>query len=273
VACAITSIGYDHQQYLGNSLRDIAAEKAGIVKPGVPVVVGAVPTEAAEAIRQRAGAVSAPLVWATEGVTASPSRELPDRHQQFSLHTPARDYGIVNCALAGEHQVQNAIVAVRLLEEANRVGIPVSREAIVAGLADVRWPGRLEWIRLDDGRQLLLDAAHNEAGAAALARYLAAHPPAMPLVFAVMRDKKIESMLRALLPHVSSMVVTRASNPRSADPSTVAALIRRVSPRTPAHVEGSARDALQRAWSAGQSVAVAGSIFLLADVMKELGRS
>src|SRR5581483_11023365 len=152
VATAITSIGFDHQQYLGSTLREIAIEKAGIIKPGVPVVVGELPAEAFEAIERIASERRAELVRAGAVLPAGYERVSP--------------------ALRGAHQLRNAAVAVALLEAANARGLGVPHAAITAGLTEVRWPGRLDLRRLDDGRELLLDAAHNPEGAAALAAFL-----------------------------------------------------------------------------------------------------
>jgi dihydrofolate synthase/folylpolyglutamate synthase len=272
VACAITTIAFDHEAYLGHTLREIAAEKAGIIKPHTPVVVGPVSAEAADAIRSRAMECDAPLVWAADDVRVGEPKALAGG-QQFSLSTPVRDYGTVTLGLAGAHQVQNAIVAVRLLETIEPGGIDVPAFAVVAGLRDVSWPARLQRIDGGGGREALLDAAHNEQGAAALARHLATLNGPRPLVFAAMRDKNIDAMLEMLLPHVSSVVITRASHPRSAEPSDIASRARQLAPAIPVEVCESPGDAVESAWRRGSSIVVAGSIFLLADVMKELGRS
>jgi dihydrofolate synthase / folylpolyglutamate synthase len=273
VACAITSIGFDHQQYLGNTLGEIAAEKAGIVKAGVPVVMGPMEAEAGRVISARALAVGAPLVRALEGVEWSTPHGGADGGQRFSLRTPRHDYGEVRLALAGTHQAENAIVAVRLLEELGARGLPVGAREIVTALDSVRWPGRLETIALTDGRSVLLDAAHNAAGAMALARYLSGLGSPQPLVFAAMRDKDVHAMVRALAPAVSEVVATRASNPRSMSPDELADAIRRAAPTIPVQVAADARAALAVAWQHSPRIVAAGSIFLLADVMKELGRS
>jgi dihydrofolate synthase/folylpolyglutamate synthase len=273
MACAITSIGFDHQQYLGRTLADIAAEKAGIIKPSTPVVLGPVAVDAADVISRRAKELSAPLLRALDDISLGNFTEFPDGRQQFSLRTPSHDYQTLTLALAGRHQIQNAIIAVRLLEQLTAAGFRVAPGAIVSGLAHVQWEGRLQRIRVDEDHEVLLDAAHNEQGAAALADYLAVHPPARPLVFAVMRDKDIEPILRRLAPRVSSIVLTKASNPRSADPSDVAALIERVAPHLRVRVAGSPLLALTQAWEESPLVLVSGSIFLLADVMRGLGRS
>lgn len=271
VACAITSIGFDHQQYLGGTLAEIAGEKAGIIKPGVPVVVGPMAPEAARVIAEVAAGRGAPLIDATDGCRIGTGM-VTDRGQQFTLRTPVRDYGTLTLSLAGAHQRTNAVIAVRLLETLGQAGFQVESGAIARGLASVQWPGRLQHLRLDDGREALLDAAHNEAGAQALATYLRTLGAPRPLVFAAMRDKDIARMLQALAPAVSALHVTRASNPRSAAPSDVAALARTLA-STPVHVADTPAEALRAAFTESDRIVVAGSIFLLGDVMKEIGRS
>jgi dihydrofolate synthase / folylpolyglutamate synthase len=176
--------------------------------------------------------------------------------------------------LAGAHQRANAAVAIRLLQQLDRSGIAVPDRAIAAGLADPQWPGRLEVRRLPGGRELLLDAAHNPAGAASLASYLKAEGgEPRPLVLAAMRDKDIAGIFAALLPAVGRLIVTRASNPRSADPELLAQQARAVAPTLPIAVVPVIDAALDAAWLASPRIVVAGSIFLLGDVMKRAGGS
>jgi dihydrofolate synthase/folylpolyglutamate synthase len=272
VAAAITSIDFDHQQYLGTTLGEIAAEKAGIIKPGVPVIVGDVGGEAWDVIARVAEERGAELIRARDGVEVAPVEAGAAPGNVFSLRTPVRDYGTVRLALHGAHQTANAIVAVRLLETLDSHGLAVSSGATVEALAHVSWPGRLERRMLSGGRELILDAAHNPAGAAALASYLTGlggPPPA--LVFAAMRDKDARGMLDVLLPAIGQMIVTRAANPRSADPETLAALARDIAPALAVRVVSSPVEALAKAWTISERVVVAGSIFLLGDIMKEIG--
>ncbi len=251
VATAITSIALDHQVYLGSTLREIAFEKAGIIKPGVPVVVGPLDSEAEDVIEQVAR----------------------DRGAQV-IHASAQDCNGIAIGLAGAHQRANAAVAVGLLRILDARGIRVPPQAVSTGLAHPEWPGRLEVRRLADGRELLLDAAHNPAGAAALASYLLTDGgPARPLVFAAMRDKDVAGMFAALLPAASHLVVTRASNARSADPVVLAAKARAVAPELAISIEPAIADALAAAWRDSPRIVVAGSIFLLGDVMKLIGGS
>ena len=252
---AITTIAFDHQRYLGSTLREIAIEKAGIIKPRVPVVIGTLPPEALAAVEEIARERDAELI-----------------------RTSGDSIGDAPVGLSGAHQRDNAAVAVGILRTLNARGIPVSEQAITEGLAHPQWPGRLDLRRLPDGREALLDAAHNPAGAAALASYLKAaalkdprfsHPP---LVFAAMRDKDIEGMFRTLLPVVGPIVLTRASTPRSAPPHELGRAVRHLAPDRIVAIEDSAAAALASAWRIAPTIVVAGSIFLLGDVL-ELIRS
>jgi dihydrofolate synthase/folylpolyglutamate synthase len=253
VVSAITSIAFDHQQYLGTTLAAIAAQKAGIIKPGVPVVAGLMPAEALGVIEEVARDRGAELILAGA--------------------EPPAEYRRVPLALPGAHQRHNAAVVVALLDAANRRGVAAPHDAVAAGLSSVRWPGRLDVRRLAGGRELLLDAAHNAEGAAALAAFLrsAEGPGPLPLVFAAMRDKAADEMLRAIVPEIGALIVTRASHPRSADPGALAALAGAIAPGLPVIVEPSLPAALDAAWQRSARIVVAGSIFLLGDVIAELG--
>src|SRR5262249_19811603 len=172
VVTAITSIAHDHQQYLGTTLAEIAFEKAGIIKPQVPVVGGDLDARAREAIGRVPAARAARLARPFDGVTAIRVASAAGPPQRISLKSPRHDYGEVALALDGMHQIGNAVVAVRALEELDEAGVSVPPAAIARGLATTRWPGRLERIVVPGGREALLEAAHNPAGAAALAAYL-----------------------------------------------------------------------------------------------------
>ena len=246
LATAITSIAFDHQLYLGTSLRDIALEKAGIIKPGVPLVVGPLEPDAAAAIDDAAA-----------------------RRGAAVIHARAGDCDGMTIGLAGVHQRANAAIAVRVLQIVDARGITVPAHAIAAGLADPQWPGRLDRRRLADGRELLLDAAHNPAGAASLASYLTDEGgDPRPLVFAAMRDKDVAGMFAALLPAVERLIITRASNARSADPESLARQARAIAPALPIVIVPDLGAALDTAWRASPRIIVAGSIFLLGDALK-----
>lgn len=266
---AVTSIGFDHQQYLGNTLEEIAFEKAGIVKAGVPVVIGAMPHQARATIAAVAAERSAPVIFAADDVEA-----MTDEQGRVRLSTPSRDYGFVRLGLAGAHQVENARVAVRLLETAAERGLTMELHDIVTGLSDVSWPGRLDRRSMNDGREILLDAAHNTSGVDALVDYLKASGwQNLPLVFGAMADKDVEGMLHRLLPATGPVILTQASNSRALDARHAAALVRRIDPERSVLVHEQPREALDVAWRLSPRIVAAGSIFLIGDLLKEIDRT
>jgi dihydrofolate synthase/folylpolyglutamate synthase len=282
LAGAITTIGLDHQQYLGDSLAQIAFEKAGIIKPSMPVVIGELPEEARQVVLRVAAERGARAIEASRGTTVA--TRMVDGVARVSIDTPDASYGPVALGLRGAHQIVNALVAVRLLEAAREGGVALAPDAIVQGLAQPNWPARLELFRLDDRRRVLLDAAHNVDGATALANYIREwHPERPALVLGVMHDKDVDAMLRALLPVVSAVTATAAPTPRAMAPeelarraSAVAEELRRTIPGAQPAVqidtchdpEHAVDMALQRA----DMVCVAGSIFLAGAVREGLKR-
>jgi dihydrofolate synthase/folylpolyglutamate synthase len=277
VATAITSIGFDHQQYLGTTLREIAREKAGIIKAGVPVVLGSMPAEALAEITSVAArvgaAVSAVEHYDPEALASGP-QSADSVSRRVHLRSSTRDYGDIRLSLPGDHQVGNALVAIRLLEFMDAAGISMPLPAIVHGLEHAAWPGRLDLRRLTGGREILLDAAHNPDGAAALVQFLtAAKWSPVPIVFGVMRDKDVETMLHMLAGVSSTLFLTRAANPRSADPLELAERVRRMNPELPVVVEPDPLRALERAWQTSSRIVLCGSIFLIGDLLKELERN
>jgi dihydrofolate synthase/folylpolyglutamate synthase len=224
---AITSIAFDHERHLGHTLSEIAFEKAGIVKPGVPLVIGRLPREAAARIARVAREVEAPVV---------------DAHAT----TTDRKYPPLTLSLAGRHQLENAAVAVAILERWSNTVSHLSTDAIVTGLTQCEWPARLEWLRVPFDSQsdrfatellaqdkppygeLLIDAAHNPAGAAALASYLQdTGSPKLPIVFAAMADKDLPRMIAALAPAAASFIATTVPHARARTADQLAAEIRR----------------------------------------------
>ncbi|MET0214564.1 MAG: folylpolyglutamate synthase/dihydrofolate synthase family protein [Vicinamibacterales bacterium] len=270
-AGAITTIGFDHQELLGDTLEAIAYEKAGIIKPGMPVVIGALPEQARQVVAAVANDRHATLIDAAANATVE--CQMHDGRGTVSIETPDAHYGPVILGLRGEHQVQNALVAVRLLEAAKHtVAIPLPRDAIERGLVDVDWPGRLELIRMPDGAQVLLDAAHNGEGAQALAAYLERwHPERPALVIGMMRDKHVSDIVDPLLPAVSSIIATAADTPRAL---AARELAMRIAARGPSNVRAEPDPALavEHALATSRSVCVTGSIFLIGAVRDRLRR-
>ena len=268
-AAAITTIDFDHERFLGYTIPEIAFEKAGVIKPGMTVVVGESKPDAVDVIRRTCRERGARLVLADEGVTSAAS--LSDGRTLLEVKTPAGRYPPMLLALRGRHQAANAIVAIRLLEALPPLGINVPQAAVVAGLTSVRWPGRLDSVHLHDGRQVLLDAAHNPAGVRALSEYLGeAYPAVLPVVFGAMRDKDVGTMLALLAPRASRFILTEPPNPRAATVAMLAGAATTAARSIPVELEPDPGAALDRAWAHGPLVVVAGSIFLVGDIMARL---
>jgi dihydrofolate synthase/folylpolyglutamate synthase len=270
VVAAITSIDLDHTDLLGPTLEEIAREKAGIIKPAVPVVAGERKPGPRAVIEAAAAERGAPFVGAFDGIDLH--ARLDAGRATIDLNTPSGVYTDVRLALAGRHQIDNAVVAVRLLETLSGTGLCVAAEAIVAGLERAVWPARLETIDAARiarrGRTVLLDAAHNPAGARALAAYLAEwHAGGLPIVFGAMRDKDVGGMLSALAPHAARFHLTRAQTPRAMDPSALTEISRREAPGVPTEIHAHVRAALEEAMdrTASTTVVCTGSIFLVGE--------
>lgn len=238
LATAITRIAKDHSAILGDSLAGIAREKAGILKAGVPVVLGPLVDEAKTAILDVASKVGAPVVWAEDEV-GNPLLDGPR-------------------GLAGAHQRDNAAIAIAL---AKIVGI--SDDAIASGLRDVKWPGRLESIETESGIWLL-DSAHNPDGAASLAAEMnkrALRRSRIALLFGAMADKDWPGMLEILAPLAEHRVYVAPGGRQPAEPSELVA-------RFGGTIADSVEDGLAKARDAvGKDglVVIAGSIFLVGE--------
>jgi dihydrofolate synthase/folylpolyglutamate synthase len=267
IAAAITSIDFDHQDLLGGTLEAIAREKAGVIKRGIPVVFGSLPDEAAKVVVSTCRERGASAIAAADRVRASSRVEAGDTIATFE--TAERRMIDVRLALRGRHQVSNAVVALSLMEVLTGIGVGIPDESMLRGLTDARWPARLERFRWREA-DVLLDAAHNPAGARAVADYLAdAGWDEVTLVFGAMRDKDIAGMLSALLPRSAAVICTTADNPRAAPADELADVAARLSTaastsrrRRVISAIAEPRLALTEACTPHSRVVVTGSIFL-----------
>ena len=258
LAAAITSIDFDHQAQLGHTLESIAYEKAGVVKVGIPVVIGPLPPAAERIVSDVCHERCARLVRALDRVRVEP------RGPGVTFSTPERELRDVHLALQGRHQTMNAAVVLAMLEELNRVGIGVDTASMLEGLTATWWPARLER-RQWHGADVLLDAAHNPAGARALADYLRDLGwTDATLVTGALGDKDVEGILAPLLPCCRSLVCTTPASPRAL-PAAELASRAAIMPGAPAKIDaiGDPADALRHACVSGARVIVAGSIFLV----------
>ncbi len=265
MAAVITSIDLDHQYLLGETLESIAREKAGVIKPGIPVVVGPVAPGARAVIEAVCLEQGARLVHAAERVNIATSMaDTAGGETTVSLEAGDHRLEDVRLALRGRHQVDNAAVAFCLMTELLELGVRLDGSAMRAGLTNARWPGRLERLHWR-GADVLIDAAHNPAGARALADYLRAITwTDVTLVVGVMRDKDVAGMLSALLPCCSTLVCTTPPSPRALAADALAALAAEL-PSAPSRIVAIADPAAAMAYACeGHArVVAAGSIFLI----------
>ncbi len=277
----ITSISFDHTQQLGNTLDQIAMEKAGIVKPGRMALSGARAPAARARIEQICRERGAPLAqldadfsYGYDPALIGPEQ---DKAARVQVTTRRQVWPWLELGLAGEHQAANAALVVAAVEELRRAGLHVPDAAVAAGLADVRWPARLEVMQ----RQplVLLDCAHNLASVEALLRTLEVSCPLAAggrrfLIFAASRDKDLAGMLRLLGPHFDHVYLTRfAHSTRVASPEHLADLTPASLPRS---VHGVAADAWHAAaFAAGPSdqIVITGSVFLAGELRPLLSHS
>lgn len=264
LASIITRVAYDHQNYLGNSLSEIAGEKAGIIKEGIPVISGCRDGVPMRIVRGRAKKVGAPLLESFRDSRID-VKEAQGRNCRFDLKTPVRMYRNLRVSLAGGHQSENAALAVMAVETLQ--SFPVREAAIRKGLTNVVWPGRLDEYR--SRRKTLLDGAHNPDAADRLSLYLAARKEKeIHLVFGAVRDKNIRGIASGLFPLATSIHLTPLTNTRSARPEDVAAMAAKYRSRMVIH--SNMRDALYSAWkrcSPKGLVVVTGSLYLVGELL------
>jgi dihydrofolate synthase / folylpolyglutamate synthase len=248
----ITNIQYDHQKYLGETLASIASEKAGIIKPAIPVVTATDALDALEVIRAKAAELEAPLTL------VHPS----------AAHEPPLDQ--IPLPLLGEHQKLNAAVALAVVQVLQHL-IPCSPDAVRSGLSRVHWPGRLQLLTRSSGQKVLLDGAHNLSGAESLAAALnSCFPQASPaLILGILRDKDWTQMCRALAPLASRVLLVPVHSERTAEPHGLAEVCRHANPRVQVAEFASLNEALANA-AADSFVAIAGSLYLIGEAMELL---
>ena len=266
---AITAVDYDHQAYLGHTLEEIAREKAGVIKPHGLAVLGENSATVCRVVLDVAAANHARLVYAPEQVTAD--ARMDDGRVVATITTPHARYQDVRLGLRGWHQLANAITAVRLLEELAIDGVfNIGAQEISIALQDVVWPARLELVGESD-RAVLLDGAHNPAGARALASYvLEVFARPLPIVVGAMRDKNIPEMLAALASCASAFVCTAPDSPRAATPADIAAMVAQTAPNIPVAEASRPMEAIDVARRFGSPVVVAGSLYLAGEVRSKL---
>jgi len=246
---AITSIAMDHEEYLGHSLSEIAAEKAAIIRPGVVAIIAPQPEEVLNVIVRRC-----------EAVGVEPRFVEPSGYENISI------------GLRGRHQIENAATAIALAEELRERGFAIPHEAIIKGVATARHPGRLE---LWEGRpQILFDGAHNPAAARALRSYLDEFVTGpVTMIFGAMRDKALTEMAGVLFPAADQLILTKLDNPRAASLEILKSAVPENFSQAKVHQASSPDEALRIAKEvtpANGLICVTGSLYLVGAVQKLL---
>ena len=265
----ITSISYDHTYLLGETLAEIAGEKAGILKPGIPLVLSPQVDEARRSILHIAAERSVPVVEVGRDYLYRPL-DKSRTGQQLEVWS-AGSYGKessqveLSIPLLGDHQLVNAATAYAALMVARENGIEVSVPGIKEGFRSVQWPGRFEILQQDPA--MIIDSAHNQDSAQKLHIVLQDYFPGQKvvLVFGASEDKDISGMLGELKPAVHQIVATKSSHPRAADPEDLAALAEKLNIKAVA--SSSVEDAMteaERLADGSRIILVTGSIFVAA---------
>lgn len=282
----ITDISLDHQKYLGNTLFEIAREKAGIIRPGGVVVTLPQSPEANDIIGhaildQNARAVSAvpyvpPVSPAAARTEYKKIGENGDKDRgTFITRYPVQVRGQQICVespLVGRHQLRNIALAIAAAEELQTQGLPLTPKSIEQGIRETNWPGRFQVIP-GHSSDLVLDVAHNPAGAWALRAALSAcfSDRSFTLVFGAMRDKAIAEIAEILFPISERVVATRADNPRSATVEEIRfAAARTNSDILEAPSVSSALETARNLTPPGGLIVITGSIYVVGEAMREL---
>jgi dihydrofolate synthase / folylpolyglutamate synthase len=288
LVCVITNISRDHTNVLGHSTPEIAREKAGIVKAGVPVITGVAPGPAGDVIEAVCRSCGSSLFRLgrelsreirrydpTSGpISAEVGPAVDGTATAIDVETPWGKWTQLPLALRGEHQADNATLAVAATTLLGQLGWPIPGAAVAQGLARVRWPARIEVLR--SRPTVVVDAAHNWAATQALLRTLECDFSGASrriLIFAATRDKDVAGMLRLLLPRFDSVVLTQyQSNPRGVPVDELADLAAAVATQ-PCHVAADGAAAWRLAThlaGADDLVCVTGSFFIAAEVRELL---
>ena len=268
LASVITSISYDHMAQLGSSLAEIAVNKAGIIKTGCPVIANVPQRDAAKIIARKAYAMGSRL-YDISGIRAAVSDETPFS-QKVSMELYEKSYSDVEISMVGRHQAENLKTALATLEILRKSGaVKLDREALYEGLKRARQPGRFEVISEDP--LVIIDGAHNEAGAQALQETMAQHfaGKKILLVAGILADKEIDSIVKFLTKITDHIIVTEPDNPRKLAAEKLAEHVADFG--VAAEVVSDVEAAVHRAKELADDYDVilfAGSLYLIGDVRR-----
>lgn len=267
----ITQVHFDHENFLGHSITEIAKEKAGIIKRGVPVVSAADHPEARNVIRARAAEMNARLVEIDSAYHVEKLAARDGFYSAVVTDNLAQDTRRIalNLSLAGRYQMRNAITALATARLLAEQGFHISDEAITEGVANVRWPGRLE--RIAEHPAIFLDGTHNPAGARELAAFWQEHLAGrrIHLVYGSVRDKSVDEIAGLLFPLAASVIVTGPRQPRALSAETLAEMTRHLAPTLEVMADpGTALEHALAASAPEDVVFATGSLYLVGDLRR-----
>ncbi len=273
----ITNVSMDHEQYLGTTLAQVSAEKAGIIKPGIPVVSGVAHDVTEQVITRKCQAEHSKLLLYGRDFSGSASRQDPARFDYTGIH--GSRYTDLPLAMKGHYQISNTSLALAATELLKDQGWKIADQAITQGLSRTRWPGRLESFYLTDnttltdalekGLHFLLDGAHNPAGVAALAAALQQEfsYSRLILIWGAMADKDIHTTLAEIAPLADVMIFTTPRSERSATGQQLQASLPE-SKLLQIHTTDSVQEAIDKARktaSTNDLICIAGSLYLVGE--------
>ncbi len=264
---AITPISLDHQEYLGETLEEVASEKAGIIRPGVTAIIAPQPAAVLRVIMARCAEVG--VEGTVAGVKALELGASDQGSFNVTFETRTGRYENVQLSFLGRHQITNAGLAIQLAEELGKHGLPISQSDIVTGLESARHAGRLT-----QKGSILLDGAHNPDAARVLREYLDEFvKEPLTLVFGAMSDKKLAEMAAILFPGVRYLVLTQPDNPRAAAVESLQTLAENFVSRERIFAVANVAEALKKAETLASTdgrICVTGSLYLIGEVSAAL---
>lgn len=264
----ITNIAFDHTQYLGETLGQIATEKCGIIKPAVPVVTASAAEEPLQVIQRVTAGQGGNLTVVGRDIRATRLME-DEQCQRVELTGARHDYGSLTIPLLGAHQTINCATAVAALEAS---GLPVTAKQVHEGLARTSWPGRFQIVHRDP--TVVLDGAHNAAAADRLGATLREHAAGrrLTLILGVLRDKNYDQMCQILAPLAVRVLCVPVNSERTSEPDQLARWCKAANPKADVTVERDLATAYGRAMGKGaETIAITGSLFLVGEALDRLG--
>ncbi len=271
IASIITSISREHWQVLGPTIAHIAGEKAGILKPNCPAIIGLVPPEAKQVVADRIEQLNCPAIWVQPAIKIG-SREWGVGSGESSEFLEWAEYQGIKypLPLLGEIQLTNSAIAISTIQLLQTQGWHISEDAIISGMAKTKWPGRLQWITWQNHR-ILIDGAHNPDAAKALRHYVDTFNTPITWVMGMLSTKDHSDIFQALLRSNDRLYLVPVPEPNSANPEQLKAIAKTICPEiTQCSTYPNIENALHTATNNHNNlIVICGSLYLIGDFLKQ----